>query len=217
MKNIESVIWDMDGTLINTASVVPDSFIATAAEFGGGRCTREEVVALYSLGVPENMLERLIGKTPSTHVMEHFYECLSEKSSSVQTYDGIKNCLSELSASVKLAVFTGASQRSAEILLNSVQLKDSFDLILGGDNYPPKPDPGGLISAASQLGSAPERCVYIGDAPSDIQAAISAKMVSIAAGWGHLYSEESQAAYVAERPWDVIKIDRLFTFTPVSR
>ena len=53
------LVWDMDGTLLDTTSVVPDAFVATVQELGVADVDREKVVAAYSLGVPEVMLEHL--------------------------------------------------------------------------------------------------------------------------------------------------------------
>ena len=60
-----------------------------------------------------------------------------------------------------------------------------------------KPDPHPLLVAAERLGSPPERCVYVGDAPPDMQAAKGAGMISIAALWGAAHSDERVRA---ERP-----------------
>ena len=52
------VIWDMDGTLVASATVVPDAFIETVTRLGGSPPDRDGVVALYDLGDPQVMLGR---------------------------------------------------------------------------------------------------------------------------------------------------------------
>ena len=205
MSKIKLVVWDMDGTLIDSASVVPDTFIATVLEFSGVQKTRTQIVELYSLGVPENILAHLLGETPGPEVMQYYYGTLNSGSINIGSYEGIAECLSELSKDVRLAVFTGASQQSAEALIGSTGLAKYFDLILGADGFPPKPDPTGLIEVASRLGVACEECVYIGDAPADIQAASAAKMMSIGAGWGHLFSRDCHPGRVAQVPAEVAR------------
>ena len=196
----ELVIWDMDGTLINSAGAVPDAFIAAAESMGKFGYSRQDVIELYGLGVPENVVAHMIGATASSATMNVFYDALQANSSSVRTYDGIPVCLAELHGGAKQAVFTGASQRSAEILLNSIGIAQHFDFILGGDGYPPKPDPSALVGLAEKFGVTTTRCAYIGDAVTDIQAANSAKMLSIAAGWGHLYVADMGSKHIAETP-----------------
>ena len=203
---IEFVIWDMDGTLINSASAVPDAFITAAQTHGKPGYTRDDVISFYSLGVPVNVVSHMLGKPATVDAMNCFYDALQDNSKNVSTYDDMPECLTKLGKQAKQAVFTGASQQSAEILLKSVGIDHLFDLILGGDNYPPKPDPSALVALAAQFGIATERCVYIGDAPTDIQAANSAGMVSIAAGWGHLYAADMGADIIAESPMQLCRL-----------
>lgn len=202
---IELVVWDMDGTLINSASVVPDAFIATAEKFGKPGYTRQNVIDLYGLGVPENVVAHMLEKPVSKETMNFFYDQLQQNSSHVSTYAEIPKCLSHIHARAKQAVFTGASQRSAEILLKAVGIDQHFDLILGGDDYLPKPDPGALVALAAQFDVAQKNCVYIGDALTDIQAANSANMISIAAGWGHLYATDMGCRITAHTPMQLCR------------
>ncbi len=202
-KPVELLIWDMDGTLIDSATVVPDSFIAAANEFGGNRCSRDEVVALYSLGVPENVIEHLLGRAPLAEEMEFFYSTLAAKASEVAVHDGIHECLRALNGVVRMAVFTGASQRSAETLLEAVGLMSAFEQVVGGDGHPPKPDPAGLRAVAAAMQVPLERCAYAGDAPTDIQAAGAAPVRSIAVAWGHLFDRSCGADLLVETPADL--------------
>ena len=203
---IELVIWDMDGTLINSATAVPDAFISAAETFGKSGYSREDVIGLYTLGVPENVVAHMLGKPVSPNAMECFYDALQKNSSTVATYDEVTQCLALLHKKVKQAVFTGASQRSAEILLTAVGIDHHFDVIKGGDGYPPKPDPTSLIDLAEQFGVAQNRCVYIGDATADMEAANSANMISVAAGWGHLYHSNMNANKTVNSPMQLSRL-----------
>lgn len=213
------ILWDMDGTLIQSAHVVPDAFRHTAEEFGHPGYSRQDIIDLYPLGVPENVFAHIFGVDRSadqvnaqvnekgrTDVMTYFYNQLAENSHRIEVYEGIVNCLSSLRTQVKLAVFTGASQRSADILLSALKLDRYFDCILGGDDYPAKPDPAGLIAAAKQLHVPPEQTVYVGDAHTDIIAAQAAGMLPVAAGWGHLYEADYGYEQVALTPLDVLPL-----------
>ncbi|MCW2808705.1 MAG: Phosphoglycolate phosphatase, partial [Marmoricola sp.] len=57
-----AVIWDMDGTLVETATVVPDAFIETVRRLGGEPPDRDGVVALYAVGTPHVMLGRMLAR-----------------------------------------------------------------------------------------------------------------------------------------------------------
>ena len=198
--SLELVIWDMDGTLIKSACAVPDAFIAAAQSIGKTNYTRQDVIDLYRLGVPENVVAHMQGQPATLDTMNVFYNALQTNSVHVSAYDGMSICLAAIKKQAKQAVFTGASQRSAQILLKSVGINEHFDLILGGDEHPPKPDPSALLALAVQFAVKPQHCVYIGDAVTDIQAANSAGMVSVAAGWGHLYTADMGALHIANTP-----------------
>lgn len=217
------ILWDMDGTLIQSAHVVPDAFRHTAEQFGHPGYSRQDIIDLYPLGVPENVFAHIFGvDRPAgqvnaqvntqvnaegrTDVMTYFYNQLAENSHRIKVYEGIVNCLTALRNHVKLAVFTGASQRSADILLSALKLDDYFDLILGGDDYPAKPDPAGLVAVANRLNVPPEQTVYVGDAHTDIEAARAAGMLPVAAGWGHLYQADNGYEHIALTPLDVLPL-----------
>ena len=204
MLKFDLIIWDMDGTLLQTANVVPDSFIDTAQAHCNSKYSREEIVALYSLGVPEKMLTHIFGREPSTTEMQYFYETLAKRAADVSVYPGITNCLTALTSKVAIAVFTGASQRSAEILLKSTELERHFHTVVGGDNFPPKPDPAGILAVVDAIGCTADRVAYIGDAPTDMKASLSAGVTALAAGWGHLFEAGSGETAILSQPSDVV-------------
>lgn len=79
--------------------------------------------------------------------------------------------------------------------LQSKGLHDLFDVIVAQEDtqlHKPHPDP--LVLAAHRLGVIPEDCIYIGDQPSDVQAAKAADMISIVALWGEGKVERLQPA-----------------------
>lgn len=82
-RQVAALIWDMDGTLIDSATVVPDAFIATTTALGGTVCTREDVVALYSLGEPATMLARMLDRPATPADVEAYHQrpsrCLTAK------------------------------------------------------------------------------------------------------------------------------------------
>jgi phosphoglycolate phosphatase-like HAD superfamily hydrolase len=52
IDQLQALVWDMDGTLIDSGAVVPDAFIATVQTLGGKTYTREQVIDLYPVGPP---------------------------------------------------------------------------------------------------------------------------------------------------------------------
>lgn len=199
------VIWDMDGTLVETATVVPDAFIETVRRLGGEPPDRDGVVALYAVGTPHVMLGRMLAREGTAEDAEEYHAALAEGASKVAVHEGIPEVLALLRGrGVPLAVFTGNSAQAASILLGAVGLRDVFDVVIGGDEVArAKPAPDGVLAAASALGVDITRCLYVGDSPLDVGAAKAAGAFPVAAGWGHLYDaslDVTTAATPAEVP-----------------
>lgn len=179
----------MDGTLVETATVVPDAFIETVRRLGGEPPDRDGVVALYDVGTPHLMIGRMLEREGRTEDAEVYHSVLAEGADRVAVHDGIPEVLALLRGrGVPLAVFTGNSADAASILLNAVGLRGFFDVVIGGDEVAnAKPAPDGVIAAAAALRLDVSRCLYVGDSPLDMGAAQAAGAIPVAAGWGHLY------------------------------
>lgn len=152
-REVAGLIWDMDGTLIDSASVVPDAFIATTTALGGTGCTRQEVVSLYSLGEPATMLSYMLGRPATEADVNTYRHELALRAAGVRAYPAVDSTLAALRHQLPMAVFTGASTRAAEILLKAAGLRVHFPVIVGGDQVgAPKPDPAGIHLACRRLG-----------------------------------------------------------------
>ncbi|MEV0223914.1 HAD-IA family hydrolase [Streptomyces sp. NPDC050704] len=203
-RNPSAVVWDMDGTLIDSSSAVPDAFIETVTALGGTVHSRAEVVALYSLGPPHAMLSRMLERPCSGQEVDLYHEALTQCAARVTPCAGVRATLDQLRHLVPMAVFTGASRRAADILLAAVGLRDHFSVVVGGDEIErPKPDPEGILRACALLRVPAHACVYVGDAPTDLEAARRAGAHAAAAGWGHLYDPSAHADFVLKAPEDL--------------
>ncbi|WP_205687358.1 HAD family hydrolase [Cellulomonas endophytica] len=198
------LVWDMDGTLLDSTAVVPDAFVATVRELGVEDVDRERVVAAYALGVPEVMLEHLVGRPLQAREVDRYYDRLL--GAAVTAYDGVLETLGALrERGLPVAVFTGASTRAARTLLASAGVE--HDVLVGGDDVAhPKPAPDGVLEAARRLGVDPADVVYVGDAPTDLRAARSAGAQGAAATWGHLYRPDEPADVRLVRPQDALTL-----------
>ncbi|MFC4333603.1 HAD family hydrolase [Salininema proteolyticum] len=199
---ISEVVWDMDGTLLDTARAVPAAYIAATEELCGRTVDRDEVLRLYPVGPPAEILARLVGRVLSAEEEEAYYRRLGE--SPVDPFPGVAETLAALASRGKrLAVFTGASHRAAEILLASAGIGP--DVLIGGDEVPAmKPAPDGLAMAAQKLGREPGELAYVGDSPLDMRAASAAGFAAWSPSWGHMYEPETPADRVLDRPGEVL-------------
>ncbi|WP_432512838.1 GNAT family N-acetyltransferase [Kineococcus sp. SYSU DK001] len=198
------VVWDMDGTLLDSTRVVPAAFVGAVAELGGPAVDVEEVVAAYSLGVPEVMLAHLVRRPLRPGEAEAYYRRL--EGVAVDPYPGVAETLAALrAAGHPVAVFTGAAVRGARTLLRAAGL--TVDVLIGGDLVArPKPAPDGLLLAARMLGVAPSDLLYVGDAPTDLGAARAAGAHAVAAAWGHLHDPAVPADATWRSPREALRV-----------
>ncbi|NEA41261.1 HAD-IA family hydrolase [Streptomyces sp. SID11385] len=201
---VEELVWDMDGTLLDTTVVVPAAFVRTVRALGGPEVGADEVVEAYWRGTPEVILEHFVGRQLTAKEAEFYYRELEAARPVV--YPGVREVFETLRSRGRArAVFTGASTRAASMLLRAAGLE--ADLVLGGDQVArPKPAPDGILLAAERLGAEAGRLAYVGDSPLDLRAARAAGSHSAAAGWGHMYDATEPAHSVLDRPQQALDL-----------
>ncbi len=198
LQEIDCVLFDLDGTLVDTIELILCSF-RHATEQVLGEALPDEVV-LADVGVPlrtqmqsfsEEHTDELL-RVYREHNAEHHDDLIGE-------YPGVEDVLRELRRrGYKLGVVTSKLNHMACRGLDCFDLRPFVDLVIGADDVEiHKPDPHPLLVAAEKLGATPDRCVYVGDAPPDMQAAQGAGMVSIAALWGGAHDNQR---VLAEHP-----------------
>src|SRR5881397_1619216 len=143
----------MDGTLIDSATVIPNAYIAAIAAIGGPAYTPSEIIASYSVGPPQAMLTHLLGRPSKSAEVDDYHVRLERLARGLTTYPGIEEALATLASAVPLAVFTGASIRACRILLKAAGLLGYFAALVGGDEIEhPKPHPDGILEACRRIG-----------------------------------------------------------------
>jgi HAD superfamily hydrolase (TIGR01509 family) len=185
------LVWDMDGTLLDTTVAVPTAYVTAVRTLGGPALTPDDIVRRYHLGPPEVILADALGRDLVQSEAEIYYDELA--AARVSPYPGVSQALAALrQRGHPLVIFTGASSRAASILLAAAAV--SADLVIGGDQVErPKPAGDGLELAARQLGQPASCLAYIGDSPNDLRAARAAGGLAVAAAWGHQYDPAEPA------------------------
>jgi HAD superfamily hydrolase (TIGR01509 family) len=205
--HLEAVIFDMDGTLFDSATVIPEAYIAAVLAGGGREWAPEDIISAYSLGPPAVMLTHLLGRRSSALDLKRYYSELAMRARALAPYRGIETVLRELRQRLPIAVFSGASREACRILLEGAGLSQYFETVVGGDEVPdPKPDPAGIVLACARLGVPPSAAAYVGDAPADIEAARRSEAMAVAAGWGHQFSPQVPADLVLQRPENILSL-----------
>jgi len=208
-----AVIFDLDGTLLDTFPAIIAAWNAAMREALGREYGPEEVIARF--GVPDvQMLEREWTGVPyetRAAAIETYFAAYVRAHDEVRPFEGIPELLGHLrERDIPLAIMTGKGRRAAEITLQHMGWENLFvDVVTGDDVLEQKPAPEGPLKAARTLKIEPNACVYVGDSPADISAGRSAGMFTVAAGWHTYYDAKlraSQPDVWAAHPADLLPL-----------
>lgn len=206
------VVFDLDGTLIDSRRDLADSANALIEERGGRALPVETITTMVGEGAAVLVRRALAaaGLDPDdASAIQRFLE-LYDARLLVHTrpYTGIPEVLDAIQPAAVLAVLTNKPQHHSEVVLRGLDLRDRFAWIIGGDtSYGRKPSPGGLLELVRRAGTAIDRTILVGDSAIDLQTARAAgsRVCIVRYGFGfHVAEPELRGDdLVAETPADV--------------
>jgi HAD superfamily hydrolase (TIGR01549 family) len=200
---LQAVVFDMDGTLIDTSRAVPPAFSEAIREMGGPTLSQDEVIESYVLGPPAAIMEHFLGRPVTRQELDAYHDRLAAEARrhGLRPYPGIVEVLDALGG-VGLGVFTNADRGNTRVLLGAAGIADRFAAVVGADEVAPrfKPNPDGLLLACERLGAEATRAAYVGDGPLDGETARRAGALAVAAGWGHQLEDASSFELVVDTP-----------------
>lgn len=191
--NVKAVLFDLDGTLLDTAPDLVAACNQTLEHFGF-KAVEESLVLtkvtsgmreMMKLGVPQSQWESAdIEGTMRSYFAQYYLDHICDKT---EPFPGMLQLLDDLHAShIKLAVITNKYENMALKLLSKFDFSQNLELILGCDSLThSKPHPEPILKALEHLHIAPFEALYVGDHLNDIKAANCAKTFSAAALWGY--------------------------------
>lgn len=191
----KTVIFDLDGTLLNTLDDIRDSLNVALSKFGFKERSLEEVRKAVGYASRELLARTLDGghENPQLQTVLDYYLDYYEKHSNIKTkpYEGIIELLEELrEQGIRVAIVSNKPQEAVSILNREI-FGDLVELAIGESaELPRKPNPAMLIKAVEELGCDKEECVYVGDTEVDVQTAQNAEMDIIVVLWGFRKKEE---------------------------
>ncbi|MDR1183312.1 MAG: HAD-IA family hydrolase [Coriobacteriales bacterium] len=204
MTEKKAILFDLDGTLLDTKELILASFRYATREVLGEQLP-DEVILPY-IGIPLIYQMQAIAAEHADRLLEVYREHNARTHDElIRYFEGTREMLNELSAEGRrLAVVTSKRNESALHGLAHFDLLEYFEFVIGSDDtavHKPEPEP--LLLAAKRLGLAPDTCIYVGDSPFDMQAARAAGILAVAALWGMFSREqlwEAGAQYEATTP-----------------
>lgn len=194
-RPVEAVVFDLDGTLADTLTLIVRAFNAAFGKHVGQELSWEEVEALF--GPPEEVIAvNAVGEEGAGAFLRTYRDYYAANHARlVKPIPGVSELLTDLKAvGFRLALYTGKGARTNSITLEALGLAQHFDVIVTGNDvtrYKPAPD--GVLLACRRLSVSPAEAVYVGDSPMDVEAGRAAGTltagVTWANGWGRLVGE----------------------------
>ncbi|MBI4416253.1 MAG: HAD family hydrolase [Euryarchaeota archaeon] len=182
-----ALLFDLDGTLLDTFDQLLEAQNGALAEFGYPPLPAEELRPLVGIPLARQM-EVLRGmRGPSVEAINEAYyrRFVALVEEEVRLYPGVRATLATLS-SRPIGTMTTRRQTVAELMLRVAGIRPYFRAVVGGDEVArPKPEPELPRFAARAIGAPPSECVVVGDAPVDILAGRAAGMWTVAATYGY--------------------------------
>ena len=196
---VKVILFDLDGTLLDTLPDLNACMNAMLAHFGFPSVSMRDTRLFVGHGgreftamsLPENERHRLdecYAYYGDLHV--HW------DNGRTKMFEGESAFLQDIRArGVKTAIVTNKAQNTTEVLCKTLLKEHAFDAVLGNsDRYPVKPDPAGTLAVLQLLGVSPAEAVFVGDGDTDVQTAKNAGMRCVSVLWGYRTREELVAA-----------------------
>ena len=182
---IDAILWDMDGTLVDTERVVWEVMQNAFVEVLGIRM--DEKLFENLLGQSERDFFKTVGKklkltdAQIEQVRELFHSDYVPALAKIPPLPGAIEAVRATHARAKIALVTGSTQRQALAVLEALGIKNLFQHIVACDHYEVgKPHPEPYRKAAKKLNAKPEKCLAIEDSPAGIASARAAGMKVVA-------------------------------------
>lgn len=215
MSKIKAVLFDLDGTLMNTLDDLADAVNFALDFFGFETHSIDKYRYFVGNGIP-NLIMRA---TPENHrdattlaaVKKKFYEYYNLHSmEKTRPYSGIPETLAALKkAGIKTAVVTNKDDAAAKIIINGF-FSNSFDFVFGAsEDIPKKPDPTIVRIATEKLGVTADECVFVGDSCVDMETAGNSGIYSVGVTWGFRPKAELVeygASSIVDTPEEIISV-----------
>lgn len=192
MKPIRAVLFDLDGTLLDTAVDLANALNQLRKMHGLPDVILSSLIPLISDG-SKKMLKQMLNVEETDQnfhrLRDMFFTVYSKHCSDhTQFFPGMENVLTHLTQqNIRWGIVTNRLTIHTDLLLTALNIKHLPVCVVCGDTLAKaKPDPAPILHACEQMKIDPEHCIYVGDAETDIMAGKSAGLRSLVALYGYL-------------------------------
>lgn len=202
-NRVKLIIFDFDGTLVDSRSLILESHRIVFSEFRLPPPVPADCLSLVGKTL-DLILAQLAGPTAPIRDMVRAYDLLlpqlrADPFFAEKPFDGIAELLRDLSSTpdIVLGMATGHTSLTVAPALAALRWRDFFRTIQAADMAPSKPHPAMLLQALEATGVKAENAIFIGDTTYDMEMAQAASLRSIGVSWGYHSSDQLAAAGAA--------------------
>ena len=212
---IKGVIFDLDGTTLNTLDDIIDSFNATAEEAGYAPRSRDTIRMGVGRGfrvLVDRVLPEVSDEEERERLALRYREQYAQRyANKTRPYEGIAELLEKLQADgIRMAVDSNKSDFFVKSLIKKNFPGIEFSDVMGSlPEYPLKPDPGRALKMIENMGFNKEEVLYVGDSETDMKTAVNAGVLPIGCLWGFRDRQtlkENGAACLVETPEEIYEL-----------
>lgn len=219
-NKIKCVIFDLDGTLVNTIIDLGRTCDYLLKNNGmETNWTVDDYKAFVGNGA-KLLVDRAFNNQLSDEQLAEQYAAFKIKYNEIKMenaciYDGMSEVVNAIkSKGLKVAVCTNKPDKAAKGMIEELFGKDVFDVVLGAvDNLPKKPDTAMAYKILGMLNLSAEECIWIGDSSVDIESSKNLGCKSIAVTWGFRSVEsllKCSPDYVVDAPKEILRVLKIF-------
>ncbi len=195
-SNLKAVVFDLDGTLLDTIDDITLSLNDMLSHFGYPTIDRDKTISIINHGAKSlvrNSFPQPISDEQFDVCFDYYLKSYANNTcDKTVLYKGVYDLLLDCKkAGYKVCVATNKQASKTLTLCGEKFNGFEFDYVLGvSDGVVPKPDPTAILSFLSCLGVKPQNAVMVGDGDTDVKTALNANMQSVAVLWGYRTKEQ---------------------------
>jgi len=210
------VLFDLDGTLLNTIQDLADSVNNVLSRSGFPTHRVEDYKYFVGNGMRNTVTQALPENRRNQETIDVLYAQMEDEYSknwakNTRPYPGIHGLLDTLiKRDIKIAILSNKPQKATEQMVSALLASWHFEITMGAQPaLPLKPDPIAALLIAKRMNLSPHKFVYLGDSAVDMKTAVAANMYPVGALWGFRTADEllsAGAEKLIKRPSELLHI-----------
>lgn len=209
---VKAVLFDLDGTLINSIDDLADSVNHTLGALGYPTHETEKYKYFIGNGM-RKLIERALGARETEvvdRVLEKFMEYYREHSlDKTRPYDGVTELLDALTKKGIISVIVTNKAHAAAVKIGKHFFGDNIKVYGQREGVPTKPDPAIVNLVLDELRLHKSECIFVGDSGMDMAVGVNSGVTPVGVSWGFRTKDElwdNGASFIADTPAELLKI-----------